>query len=722
MEKRGSFCAIEKKISEKRTALLSFLFTVAVLLIVSSAPCFAIKPVVIDENTGIKNLGNNTEYFLDDTRSLTIKDVLLYQRSGKINWLQSDPRELRLGFVKSAVWVHVSALNTSGKSIEWLLQQEFFSITSISFYKVLGMAVTRSEKTGLQFKYDDRPFNDPTFVFPVKLKPGEKADFYFRIINKFPTSIIMRAASLKSFYEDKNKWVPFLFMLYGFFIVMIGYNLILFFSMRDKSYLYYTLFITVFITYIMHYNGHLEQYLWGNIPVWSSNVGYFFISLIVAAVYQFVRYFFTLWQLSNVFDYQFKFIASVNVVIAVLSLFLNHFVIFGYLLIAIVVLSLIYGFFYIIYLATVKKSRQAKIFLLSSTFLFISAMIFALKAMAIIPDSFITAHIIIIGGAFQVIVLSIGIADKINIMKTVIRKAKARYRHLVESSTDIIFLLDRDFRILSMNKAVKKHLGYSVDELLGSNFLDLIQDTLRERTTVTRKLVEEQLADLGSTKKSIQFRTTFKMRFRKEPVEFTVKLEYARIDEAGYDFLGKAFPVSDDAMLKFLVVEHYVYSIDNYLNNADMMSQRLTRNLTRYLPQSELSMIRIAVREMLINAIEHGNLGISFDEKTTALDQNTYLDLINKQQEDPRLSSRKVTIDYSLDDEKVIYRITDEGNGFNHAEVLSLDLTKENEIMLAHGRGLVLAKCEFDSLQFNEKGNSVTAIRYFRHSKLEISN
>jgi len=714
MERESGSCISKTMNKEKSPAPLPVIIIAILLIIFYAAHGFAADPVIIDETLRIKNIGNNIEYFLDEDRSLTVDDVLSLQKSGKINWLRSDPTGLRLGFVRAAVWLRLSAVNTSSKDIEWLLQQDFFSITRISFYEVRDMAVTRSETTGLAYKYDERPFNDPTFVFPVKLKSKESADYYLKFINKLPTSIIMRAASLRAFYEDKNKWVPFLFMLYGFFIVMIGYNFILFFSMRDRSYLYYTIFIAVFITYFMHYNGHMEQYLWGNFPLWSGNVGYFFISLIVASVYQFARHFFSLWELSKSFDRQFEYIAIVNVAVAVLSLFLNQFVLFGYLLIAVALLSLTYGFSYVVYISIVKKSRQARIFVLSTAFLFISAMIFALKAMALIPETFISAYSILVGGAFQVIILSIGLADKINIMKTAVKKANVRYRHLVESSADVIFLLDKDLRVLSMNNAVEKHLGYKVHELIGKNFLDLIQDAWSERTAVTRQLVEEQIADLGKTKTSVQFTTTLKTRHGSEPEDFTVKLEYSRTDEAGYDFLGKAFPVSDDSMLKFLIVEHYVYSIDNYLNNADMMSMRLTRNLARYLPQSEIPMIRIAIREILVNAIEHGNLGISFDEKTRALENNAFIDLVHRLQKDPRLIDRKVTIDYSFDDEKVVYRISDEGGGFNHSEILNIDPMKENEKMLEHGRGLVMARNEFDSIRFNEKGNVVTAVKYFR--------
>ena len=714
MEKLSGFWFGRTAKQEKISATAPAIITAILFFICYAAPVFPAAPVTIDESLKIKNIGKNIEFFLDEGRSLTVNDVLSLQKKGKISWLQSDTEDLRLGFVHAAAWVHVSAVNTSAREIEWLLQLDFFSITCISFYEVRGMAVTRSAITGLAYNYDERPFDDPTFVFPVKLNAKENADYYIQFINKFPTSIIMRAATLGAFYQDKNKWVPFLFMLYGFFIVMIGYNLILFFSMRDRSYLFYTIFIAVFITYMMHYNGHLEQYLWGNVPLWSSNVGYFFLSLIIASVLQFGRHFMSLWDLSKSVDRQFIFVVVVNVAFAVLSLFLNQFILFGYVLIAVVLLSLVYGFSYATYVSIAKKSRQARILLLSSAFLFISALIFALKAMALIPETFISAYSILLGGAFQVIVLSIGLADKINIMKTAVRKANTRYRHLIESSADVIFLLDKDLRILSMNDAVERHLGYKARELIGKNFLDLIQDTWSERTAVTRQLVEEQITDLSRTKTSVLFRTTLKSRHGSEPEDFTVKLEYASTDEAGYDFLGKAFPVSDDSMLKFLIVEHYVYSIDNYLNNADMMSLRLTRNLARYLPPSEIPMIRIAIREILINAIEHGNLGISFDEKTRALENNAFIDLVHRLQKDPRLSSRKVTIDYSLDEEKVVYRISDEGEGFNHSEIMDLDPIKENEKMIEHGRGLVMARNEFDSIRFNEKGNIVEAVKHFK--------
>jgi two-component system, sensor histidine kinase LadS len=703
---------ISSCLKETGTALIPF---ATALLIALSSVCFAAEPVIIDETLRIKDICTNIEYLLDETNSLTIEDFRKSTDRNAFTWKKLNSHDLRLGFVRAAVWVRFTARNTSPRDIEWLLQQDHFSMTRLALYVLEDRNLVRSVETGNMFRFDDRPFDDPTFVFPITLRAGSVNEYYMRFINKFPMSINLRAASLASFYRERDKMLPLLWILYGFFIVMIVYNFILFFSMsiRDRSYFYYTLFMITFLAYMMHYNGHAAQYLWGNFPLWTSNMGYFFISLMAATVIQFVRHFISFWELNKRIDITIKITVIVNAAISVLSLFLNRYVWFGVLLVAIVILSLTYGFMVLIYSAIIKNSRQAKIYLLSSVLLFIAAMVFALRALDIIPGTFLSSNGLLMGGAFQVIILSFGLADKFNIMRRDIRKAEIKYRHIIESSTEIIFLLDRSLNIVSINNAVEKHLGHPAKYFIGKNFLDLIQDTWSERTQITRQLVEEQIAEFFEKKTGVQFRTTFQPLFKIEPEDFIVKFEYIETDDVGYKVLGKASPVTDDMLLRFLVVEHFIYTMDNYLNNADLMSLRLTRNLVRYFPNHEIPLIRVAIREILVNAIEHGNLGISFDEKTTALEKGNYFEIIHERQKESTLNDRKLIIDYTLDEKKVVYRISDEGLGFDHREIMALDPASENEKLLTHGRGLFMARNTFDSIEFNDRGNTVILTKYF---------
>ena len=70
-----------------------------------------------------------------------------------------------------------------------------------------------------------------------------------------------------------------------------------------------------------------------------------------------------------------------------------------------------------IIIRTIRKVRAAKYFALAWASLLMGMFLFALRASAIFPDSFITNYLIQIGSALEMILLSIGLGDKINILK-----------------------------------------------------------------------------------------------------------------------------------------------------------------------------------------------------------------------------------------------------------------------------------------------------------------
>ena len=117
--------------------------------------------------------------------------------------------------------------------------------------------------------------------------------------------------------------------------------------------------------------------------------------------------------------------------------------------------------------------------------------------------------------------------------------------------------------------------------------------------------------------------------------------------------------------------------------------------------------IRICFREILINAIEHGNLGITFDEKTRAIENGDYMDFLISRQKDARFARRGVLVDYLINGKVLMFRVTDEGDGFDHSSFITRAENDEYMAMLEHGRGIIMTRNVFDSVVFNEKGNQV---------------
>ncbi len=158
---------------------------------------------------------------------------------------------------------------------------------------------------------------------------------------------------------------------------------------------------------------------------------------------------------------------------------------------------------------------------------------------------------------------------------------------------------------------------------------------------------------------------------------------------------------------------NHVYAIENLLAAAEDVTQLVTRNLKRLVDQKQAKLVRIALREMIINAIEHGNLGISFREKSKAMLDDSYFDFVARKRCEPCYRDRRVTVSYSVEEERIVYVITDEGDGFDHKKVMGDNSRDANRHMLAHGRGISMAKNIFDAVRYNKKGNQVKLIKKF---------
>lgn len=288
--------------------------------------------------------------------------------------------------------------------------------------------------------------------------------------------------------------------------------------------------------------------------------------------------------------------------------------------------------------------------------------------------------------------------------------SEEKYKLLVEGTKDIIFSMNENFMFLSANKALYDTLGIRPANLHSKTLLDAVHES--DERSVARQFVLDKLNDFIRDKTPVSLKIDLKSFFGIEPVPMQVRLEYINIGGRN-EIFGRGTSIADDVLNQFLDFEHQKFRIGNLLLLADDVSYRITRNLQKYMDKRENNIIRIAVREMIINAIEHGNLNISFEEKSQAIMNDRYTDYIKQRQKDPLYRDKTVNVEYEVDPEKVTYVITDEGGGFNAINYLDI-IGNVNEKMLPHGRGISFTKNVFDEVIFNEKGNIVTLVKYFQ--------
>ena len=286
--------------------------------------------------------------------------------------------------------------------------------------------------------------------------------------------------------------------------------------------------------------------------------------------------------------------------------------------------------------------------------------------------------------------------------------SEKKYRRLVEGSNEIIFSLNHEGRFVTINRAVLERLGYRPAELQGRPLAEFLYDGEEGRSFLSRELFSQKLEELRTGNRAIEFRAEFRTRYD-QSYELDVHLEKVELEDSQL-ILGRATSAPEDRLAGFCESDHQTYAINNNIVTADLLSRRITANLVGRLPADELTGVRFGVREMLVNAIEHGNLAITFDEKHKATTEETYYDLIKKRQKHPEYRKRTVMIYYSLRPERVMFVIRDQGAGFDHQAALKRG---EVESERFHGRGILVTRHMFDVVRYNERGNQVTLVKYF---------
>ena len=124
-----------------------------------------------------------------------------------------------------------------------------------------------------------------------------------------------------------------------------------------------------------------------------------------------------------------------------------------------------------------------------------------------------------------------------------------------------------------------------------------------------------------------------------------------------------------------------------------------------YLPATRKRDLQIALAELIQNGIEHGNCGVSSEEKKEFLARGgSIAELIrSKVERDPFLSQKKVTLEWEIQPSGTKFFVRDQGSGFD-VEAFRQGMKSHQQDELS-GRGIRLARTIGGKLSYNRKGN-----------------
>jgi len=121
--------------------------------------------------------------------------------------------------------------------------------------------------------------------------------------------------------------------------------------------------------------------------------------------------------------------------------------------------------------------------------------------------------------------------------------------------------------------------------------------------------------------------------------------------------------------------------------------------------------------ELLINAVEHGNLNITYAEKSQLLRDDRWEEEIEARLKNPLFAGRQVQVLIQKTADEMIVTISDQGEGFDWHRYMEFSPDRAFDL---HGRGIAMAKAtNFDQVEYLGKGNSVKVKVHLPSEKIE---
>ena len=529
-------------------ALRSTCFRI-LLLICLPSPLFAQSPAVFSDTSQLLSIGENTALMRDQGSRMDLADVIRYG-----SFTPSASRVPNLGISRNASWVRFSIRNSTGLK-NLILELAYPTIDQADLYRIGADGAVHAQHTGLMDEVPDRKYNNPNYIFDLNIPPGETRTYYLRVksIEQMQLPLFV---GIPNVLEDVSTRYEMIFGLYfGIILVMVVYNLFIFFSVRDKSYISYVVYIIFVGLTQATLKGFGYKYLWPFSPWFAMNSTFLIPIINGIAVAEFLKIFlqtrlnfkFGHWGI-NVFE---------GLYFLCIPLTLLHAYYYGQILLQFTAMGGSFFAIYVAYVVNRRGFRPARWFLLAFSLFLACVIIFVLRNFDVLPYNNFTLNVLEIGSALEITLLSFALADKINILK---KEKEASQADALRAS------LENERIIREQNIILEDKVKQRTEELREAN--TSLTSTLRNLKDAQSQLVEaEKMASLGQLTAGIAHEINNPINFVKSNIR-PLQLDIHDLQEVirRYEELGQH--LGNDVSVKWAEVEAFKKEIDlGYIND-----------------------------------------------------------------------------------------------------------------------------------------------------------
>jgi len=372
------------------------------LLIFLLVTCSIANPLYVDEKTSFYDILPHAQIYIDKIKTLDLKEIQ------KKEFTANKEKLLAYGYSPDfSVWVKFTLKNSTDKKIDKIIEYGNAISTHIEFYN--PSHEYKKELDGLYTMNPKRKTINP--IFKIKLEPHQVKTFYLKASSHAtPLIIKLNLWNVDEFYDKEIFHQICLALFFGAMIILVLYNLFIFFFTKDISYLTYVVYLVATIAHHTLYVGVANIYLLTQEKIITS-VEYSAIA-VVLPIYTLALFSKTFLKTKQypIWDKILNILIAINTLSIIFFAFIHSYN-------EIISIFLAALFLYLVFLtayATYRKNRQAYFILIGWIIVFVAWFLMYLSSIGTFDIYQYFPYVVEVALVLEALLFSIALADKIN--------------------------------------------------------------------------------------------------------------------------------------------------------------------------------------------------------------------------------------------------------------------------------------------------------------------
>jgi len=316
-----------------------------------------------------------------------------------------------LGLTRSAFWIKATLVNAASSGNPVMLI-DYPEIDELDIYVTSNGRITQALHGGDARPVDQKDRNAPSYSYELDVPYGGIVDVYIRAKSTKQLQLPIFLQNERRSTVQKLNRNFFMGGYVAIMLVMVLYNFFVSISIRERSYYLYILYlVTVCLTQVS-FNGYGAFYFWPG-QLWVNHHASTTLTVLTMV---FACEFMQLFISADKYIRSFRKVKYAIYIVAILGAAICFFGLEqeGYQVIqATSTIMALYVLYVAIFIA-LKRHRPAKYFLAAWAVFVTGIIVFVAKDWGLLPYNDLTKYMMTIGSSIEVVLLSFGLADRIN--------------------------------------------------------------------------------------------------------------------------------------------------------------------------------------------------------------------------------------------------------------------------------------------------------------------